>query len=196
MSLVTYTGTKFDYLNPKPEMIDIDDIFRSLPRLNRFVGHSTRSYSVGEHTIYCLMMAEKLGYTIREQLLTFMHDFEEAYTGDCPAPLKRLIPDFSAIASGVEDAIYEHFGIEPPTDEEYVKIKRIDLTMLVLEMRDLTVHEFENFINEGTYTQFLEDDDFNIYNNHLSEQALRYALHESFKTLMIKYNAEHVGKNG
>ncbi len=61
MSLVTYRGTKFNYENPTPEMIDVFDILRSLPRLNRFVGHSKRAYSVGEHSLLCYQMADKLG---------------------------------------------------------------------------------------------------------------------------------------
>ncbi|MFZ7763747.1 HD domain-containing protein [Bacillus licheniformis] len=96
MSLVTYKGIKFIYPNPTPEMIDIDDIVQSLTRINRFVGHSKRAYSVAEHSIYCYEMAKKLGYSNRECLLTLIHDFTEAYVGDCPAPLKELLPKFSS----------------------------------------------------------------------------------------------------
>ncbi|MGD1416536.1 hypothetical protein [Bacillus stercoris] len=157
MSLVTYRGTKFSYENPTPEMIDIFDILRSLPRLNRFVGHSKRAYSVGEHSLLCYQMADKLGYSPREKLLTLIHDFTEAYVGDCPAPLKALLPDFAIIEKRVEEAIYSHFNIKPPTEEEHRKVKRIDLTMLVIEMRDLTNHEWKSFINEHTYEEMLSE---------------------------------------
>lgn len=160
--LTTYTGRNFDYNNITKESINIEDIFLSLPRLNRFVGHSSRAYSVGEHTYFCLMMAKKLGYTQREQFLTFIHDFTEAYVGDCPSPLKRLIPDYSLIESKVELAICEYLNIEPPTEEEYLKVKRIDMTMLVIEMRDLTLHDYSSFVNEYTHTEMLEDEYFNI----------------------------------
>lgn len=183
MSLVTYEGTAFNYLKPTKEMVSITDILRSLPRLNRFVGHSSRAYSVGEHTFFCLVMAEKLGYSPREQLLTFVHDFTEAYVGDCPAPLKRLIPDYSVIEGWVEEAIYEYIGIEPPTEEEYLKIKRIDMTMLVIEMRELTVHEWKSFINDYTYLEMLEDDEFKLVEVNFSESILNRMLHELYRTL-------------
>ncbi|MCY8549278.1 hypothetical protein MOD25_05075 [Bacillus haynesii] len=160
MSLVTYKGIKFDYLNPTPEMIDIDDIVQSLTRINRFVGHSKRAYSVAEHSIYCYEMAKKIGYSNRECLLTLIHDFTEAYVGDCPAPLKELLPKFSSIESKVEEAICKHIGIEPPTSEEHEKIKRIDLTMLLIEMRDLTKHSEEFFLKDTIYSEFLSDEDF------------------------------------
>jgi uncharacterized protein len=195
MSLVTYQGTKFNYINPTKAMINIMDILRSLPRLNRFVGHSSRAYSVGEHTFFCLLMAEKLGYSIREQLLVFIHDFTEAYVGDCPAPLKRLIPDFSIIEGRVEEAICAYLGIEPPTEEEMIKVKRIDLTMLVLEMRDMTVHEWESFIDENTYTEILNDDDFILTNSAFANELnLRHALEVAYHDLMAKYKEEY--KNG
>lgn len=188
--LVTYTGTAFDYNNITKEMIDIEDVLRSLPRLNRFVGHSSRAYSVGEHTFFCLIMAQKLGFTPREQLLVLIHDFTEAYVGDCPAPLKRLLPDFSEIESKVEQAIYEYIGIEPPTEREYRKIKGIDLTMLVIEMRDLTVHEWANFINEYTFIGVLSDEELKIDQTGINENMLRELLRDSYYNLVEKVKEE------
>ncbi|AZU98902.1 putative phosphohydrolase [Bacillus phage pW2] len=160
--LVTYTGKKFDYNNITKDSVDVQDIAHSLSHLNRFVGHSSRPYSVGEHILHCYNMANKLGYSTRLQLLTLIHDFEEAYTGDCPTPLKVLLPEFKTIAKQVETAIYENIGIEPPTEEEKYLIKRIDLTMLAIEMRDLTLHEYEEFVDEHTYIQFLDNPDFKL----------------------------------
>jgi uncharacterized protein len=190
MSLVTYNGTQFDYLNPTPEMIDIDDIFRSLPRLNRFVGHSSRAYSVGEHTLMCLIMADLLGYSPREKLLVFVHDFTEAYVSDCPAPLKRLIPDFSKIEAKVEDVIYKRIGIEPPTEEEHKKVKRIDLSMLVVEMRDLTVHEWESFINEHVYEDILDNPYLWLDKNNFSENQIRDLLRTCYTLLLERVKEE------
>lgn len=189
--LVTYTGNKFYYKNITKESINIDDVFRSLPRLNRFVGHSVRAYSVGEHSIYCWMMAKKLDYTVREQLLTLIHDFTEVYVGDCPAPLKRLLPEFEAIEKQVELAICDYLGIEPPTEEEHAKVKRIDLTMLVLEMRDLTVHKWEDELNDSTYEEMLSDDEFIIPKSYVGESLIAEALEYSFENLMKKYKEEY-----
>lgn len=191
MSLVTYRGTVFDYKNPTPEMIHIDDILRSIVRLNRFVGHSSRAYNVGEHSFYCLVMAELLGYTAREQLLTFIHDFTEPYCADLPAPLKKLLPEYQVYEAKIEEVIYQAFGIEPPTPEEQIKIKRIDLTMLVIEMRDLTVHEWESFINENTYVEMLDHEELKLSDDDvLSEQSLRELLSDLFEIQMEKVKEE------
>ncbi|UGO46247.1 hypothetical protein PQE74_gp164 [Bacillus phage vB_BanS_Chewbecca] len=166
--LVTYTGKVFDYNNITKESICVDDIAHSLSHINRFVGHSSRPYSVGEHVLRCQHMAKELGYSARLQLLTLIHDFEEAYTGDCPTPLKVLLPEFSVIAKKVETAIYEHIGIMPPTAHEKYLIKRIDLTMLAIEMRDLTLHTYEEFIDEHTHTEFLVNEYFELNKDEYS----------------------------
>lgn len=191
--IVTYKGNHFNFTNPTPEMIDLKDIFRALPRLNRFVGHSKRAYSVGEHTFLCLVMAELLGFTHREQLLVFVHDFTEAYVGDCPAPLKRLLPEFAEIEAKVEDVIYKAIGIEPPTEEEYQKIKGIDLTMLAIEMRDLTEHEYESFIGDYTYVEMLNEEELKLANTGVvSERLLVELLEECFNNLLQKVKEEEV----
>jgi len=191
MTLKTYTGRIFDFENISKDSIYIEDIFRSLPRLNRFVGHSSRTYSVGEHTFYCLLMAEKLGYSTREKLLTFIHDFTEAYVSDCPAPLKKLLPAFEKIEGQVELAICEYLGIKPATEEEHYKVKRIDLTMLVLEMRDLTLHDYKSFLNKYTYDQFLDDDDFKLGQKTPTEESVRNILNTLFEDLMKDYKEEY-----
>jgi uncharacterized protein len=182
--LVTYTGKHFDFHNITKELIYFPDIFHSLPKLNRFVGHSIRPYSVGEHTFIGLMMAEKMGYTPLQKLHWFIHDFTEAYVGDCPAPLKKLIPQFSEYEEKVENAILERLGLKPLTDEELHLVKRIDFTMLVLEMRDLTLHDWENFIDDYTYLEVLNDDDFKISQQPFDTNELARILEHLFNNLM------------
>ncbi|MFQ3543677.1 hypothetical protein Q7A53_06295 [Halobacillus rhizosphaerae] len=185
--LATFSGRKFDYFDIKKESIHIDDIFRALPRLNRFVGHSSRAYSVGEHSINCVFMAEALGYSPREQFLVFMHDFVEVYMCDCPSPLKNLLPDFVKIEEQVEAVIYEYFNIEPPTQEEKAKIKKVDWTMLVIEMRDLTMHEHESFINDNTHVEILEKSKITQPQQMVSEEEIRDQLYAVLYYFGIHY---------
>lgn len=160
--ILTGTGRKFYYDNISKDNVYIPDVLHALPRINRFTGHSKRRYSVGEHTFLGLVMAEQLGYTALERFLWFIHDFTEAYVNDCPAPLKRLLPEFIAIEAEVEKAILDYFGLPELTEEQFSKVKRIDMTMLVIEMRDLTLHEHESFIDHHTYLEMLEDDAFKL----------------------------------
>ena len=182
--LVTFEGKSLDYLNPQATAINLNDILRSLPRMNRFVGHSSRAYNVGEHSLHCWKMSVLMGYTPREQLLVLIHDFTEAYVGDCPAPLKRLIPDYQHIEHKVERAICEHLGIKPPTNEETKKVKVIDLTMLMIEMKQLTVHRWEEFLTEDVREEFIDNPNFVLnVGNALSESVITYELRKTLEHL-------------
>lgn len=183
MTLVTYTGKTFDFNNITKDSICIEDIFQAMTRINRFIGHSTRAYSDAEHLVYCAVMAKKLNYSTRLQMLTFIHDFAEAYMGDLPTPLKSILPQYKEIEKKVEDAIYEYFEIKPPTSEEHELIKRIDNTMLVIEMRDLTRHDHTKYISERTYIEMLNDDFFNLHLKPNSESELKEALEITYNYL-------------
>lgn len=181
---VTYTGKLFDYNNITKESICIDDIFHSLSRINRFIGHSKRPYTVAEHLLRCLDMANDLEYSPRIKLLTFVHDFAEAYTGDCPTPLKDLLPEFRVIEKNVETALYEFLEIEPPTEEEHLLVKRIDNTMLVIEMRDLTLHDHTVYISDLTYMENIESGEYDIKDDlNLSEETLQLLLLQGLEVL-------------
>lgn len=198
--IVTESGRYFDYTDINKDNIFIDDIISSLSKLNRFVGHSIRPYSVGEHSLLCYEMARLKGYSVREQLLVLIHDFAEAYVGDCPAPLKDLLPDFETIEDKVDEAIFEHLGIAPPTKEEYIKVKNVDITMLLFEMKNLTYHNYKEYTpSDGIeiYHEFL-DYNFNVFN--LSSNAFRFYSHydkavteimkEVFENLMKLYKED------
>lgn len=186
--LVTYTGRTFDFNNITKDSIHIPDVLHSLPRINRFIGHSSRPYSVGEHTYLGLIIAERFNYTPLQKLQWFIHDFTEAYIGDCPTPLKRILSKFGEIEELVELAILEHLGLEPLTDEEYRLVKRIDATMLVVEMRDLTHHEWRNFINDYTYDEILEDEYFKLNVNAVDDKVMADILEDIFHELMEGLN--------
>lgn len=189
--LKTYTGRTFDYQNITKDSIYIPDVLRAISSLNRFLGHSSRPYSVGEHTLLGLIVAKEKGYTPLQQLHWLIHDFTEGYVGDCPTPLKKLLPEFSIYEAKVETAILEHLELDTPTDEEYELIKRIDETMLVIEMRDLTTHNHENYITELTYKELLERYSITNLNdlNYLHED-IREALMECFNDLMKEVKGE------
>lgn len=188
----TFSGKKFDYINPTVDMIDIEDIAVSLARTNRFVGHSSRPYSVAEHSIRCLSMAIDLKYTYREQLLVLMHDFTEAFVGDCPTPLKKLLPEFRGIEEKVEYLLYEYLEIEPPTAEEYMKIKSIDITMLAIEMKYLTSHDWSDFVYPMTHKQFLDDENYVLDSIAESDELLIHGLLSCFDNI---FNLYHYEKN-
>lgn len=187
--LITNTGRRFDFKNITKESIHIPDIIHSLPSLNRFLGHSIRPYSVGEHLVNGLVIAEKLGYTPLQKLYWLIHDFTEAYVGDCPTPLKILIPEFSVIEAQVESAILEKLGLDEPTEEDYKLVKAIDSTMLVIEMRDLTMHDYTEFIGDNVYLNILEDSSFDLNPDEArSREIITRILTASFDSLLKDVN--------
>lgn len=104
----TYTGRRFNAIDPRPDDVDILDIAHSLAHTCRYKGHCARFYSVAEHSVYVSRIVPSL-----EALL---HDAAEAYSpfGDVPRPYKHLFPFVVEVEDRLEQAIAEHFGLEWP----------------------------------------------------------------------------------
>lgn len=94
-SVETYTGRLVDLASPDPDTIDIEDIAWHLSKIPRFVGATTHetTYSVAQHSILVMnRIRQVIPGPSRELLLSaLLHDAHEAYTGDFPWPMKRLL---------------------------------------------------------------------------------------------------------
>ncbi len=88
----TYTGIKFDLLEPTIDMINIIDVAHHLATLNRFVGAARFPYSVGYH---CILSCKHAPFGL--ELETLLHEIDEPYINDVSFPLKNLISDFYGI---------------------------------------------------------------------------------------------------
>lgn len=131
-SIMTGRGEYFDLLNPVPEMVNIKDIAFALSRVCRFGGHCISFYSVAQHSaLACRLAAPQL------KLEALLHDASEAYLGDVPQPLKRLLPDYREIERSVSRIIRQAFRL--PLDES-PEVKAIDRRLLALEAASL-MHE-------------------------------------------------------
>jgi len=133
-SIETYSGIHVTPLDPKPEMIRLEDIAHALSQQCRFAGHCKKFYSVAEH---CVHVSHLVPMDFRRHAL--LHDAAEAYLMDIPRPLKKhlcfMIQDKPISYRFMEDRLMEiiaaHFGMQwngmPP------EVREVDNRMLVTE---------------------------------------------------------------
>lgn len=117
----TFTGRCFYPMDPRPEDVCIEDIAHSLSMMCRYGGHSTRFYSVAEHSVLVSRYVDP-----EYALWGLLHDAAEAYSSDIPRPLKRNLPDWKPMEDKIMAAVCERFGLagdEPP------QVKAVDLAI-------------------------------------------------------------------
>ena len=142
--IATYTGKSFDFLNPKPEMVCIEDIAHSLAYQCRYTGHTRQFYSVAQH---CVLMAENKDLP-GDPLAKLLHDAAEAYIGDIAKPWKNLLmvknpknidQHFGLLWVGdFEDKIQKIIGLALGVDLSHsTEVKESDIRMMATEVRDL-----------------------------------------------------------
>lgn len=138
----TFTGQRFDLVNPAAGAVRLRDIAEALAKANRYTGHTKRPYSVAQHSVFC-----SLHVSARARRYALLHDAEEAYTGDVSTPMKMALKAMGAgeamqhVAHGVRKAIFERFHLEfPPPEDIWAEVKKADLLALATEKRDLLCH--------------------------------------------------------
>lgn len=138
-----FTGGYFNFVQPNPEDVKVEDIAGALSKTCRFGGHIKRFYSVAEHAINCSLSAMKNGATLEQGFAILHHDDTETYMGDMVKPLKNIMPEFARIEKIVERVIGEKLGID--FDKHHDIIKQFDIQMLFAEKRELFDQQDEWF---------------------------------------------------
>ena len=141
----TYTGIRINPLNPDAAVIDMIDIAHALSLLSRANGHFKTFYSVGQHSINCMMEAQARGYSKKVQFAYLLHDASEAYLSDVTRPVKQEMPQYRAIEKPLQDMIWTKYIGEALNDEEFKQVRDIDDAILY--------YEFIYFMNEAIYEE-------------------------------------------
>lgn len=107
--IVTVNDNWFDFVNPTPDMIDINDIAHALSHICRYTGHTHKFYSVAQHSVMISRMLP------REYALEgLLHDAAETYMGDVNTPLKSLLPKYRAFENKILKVVADKFKLQFP----------------------------------------------------------------------------------
>jgi uncharacterized protein len=131
-SIKTASGGYIDLSNPHTKDITLEAIGRALSKMCRYGGHCPDFYSVAEHCVTAVELAQEDGLDDKHVLRAILlHDAAEAYIGDVVKPLKIMLPDYGKVEERMEKAVARRFDVSFST---YAKIvKYYDLVMLRLE---------------------------------------------------------------
>ena len=127
--IMTISGRFFQFLDPQPDQICIEDIAHALAFTCRFAGHTQQYYSVAQHSWLASTLCPR-----EDALWGLLHDASEAYLTDIPRPIKRVLPEYKDIESTVMHAIAKRFGLLLPIPNS---VKTVDGVLLATEGRDL-----------------------------------------------------------
>lgn len=142
----TYSGGRFDIMNPREKDVSIDDIAHALSLTCRYNGHCTHFYSVAQHSllvtrVYGELVADKpeLRDDPRGYLCALLHDAAEAYVGDVISPIKLAVPAIEEIEGNVREVILRTFDLHRTWDNDHVAeaVHKADLVLLATEARDI-----------------------------------------------------------
>lgn len=115
--MYTFTGRKIDINEFKKEDVDLLDIATSIARQRRYAGHTALPWSVGQHLILCVMLAELSSDDEKLKPMVFLHDVEETWCQDIIYDIKRryTLGIYDKTCEKVSKVVYDFFGF----GEEY-----------------------------------------------------------------------------
>lgn len=112
--ITTWSGHTFDANDPRPEDLHAVDFAHALGNLCRFTGHTSRFYSVLEHSLFVLRIGRDRypDAPPEVRLALLLHDAPEAYINDLSTPVKALVGDgYRAVEDKYVAAITARMGL-------------------------------------------------------------------------------------
>jgi 5'-nucleotidase len=175
-AIETHTGLLFDYADPQPHQVCLEDIAHALSLSCRFGGHVSHFYSVAQHALLVcdlVGLANPLHPRLPElQLAALHHDSHEAYIGDIPTPMKRALHGcLGTLVAKVDRAI----RVSQDIDRELLysePIRAADHLALRIEATKLKVNNGRSFAEAaGTLPAAAED----VWRPHFNPNSIKYA---------------------
>lgn len=116
-----YTGQR-----PTPSQVFLSDVARSLAMQVRYLGHLTDFYSVAEHSVACVRMAQALNLPLETQRACLLHDAHEMFVGDFPSPFKVEVPGLREFERRFETPVHVAFGLPAADSRVWLDVKHVD----------------------------------------------------------------------
>lgn len=89
--LTLSNGRQFDFADKATwRSLDVDTAMDALQRIHRFNGHRVGALSVLAHSSMVGQMMQMVTLSPLACLCAYLHDVEEAVTGDIPSPFKKM----------------------------------------------------------------------------------------------------------
>lgn len=137
--ITTVSNTQVDFVNPLPSQLLLSDIFHSLARLPRFVSHTRRRYSVGQHSLIVASLMQP-----NVALLGILHDAAEYVFNDVASPIVAMCLDYKRLRNDFQHEIYRKYlpdCIWARMDELEVILKTMDTNLCATEQKKLKLQE-------------------------------------------------------
>lgn len=145
MWMQTGSNQELDFAAEQWIVLPIDLIARALSNICRYNGHSSRYYSVAEHSVLISRLVPQ-----ELALAALLHDASEAYVGDMPTGLKRFLGvNFKDIEHKATEAVSRGYGVSMEQLGSPI-IKSFDKRILGDEAKVLMPHHefWEHFVRE------------------------------------------------
>jgi len=138
----TQQNRKFNYLDIQNNIVTIEEIASVLSKIPRWLGHTDNFYSVAQHCCWCY------DNTKGNKLEALMHDASEAYLGDCPTPLKKLLPEFNKLENQISILLSNTFDYKYPYSKETHNVDNLALGFERYNIKKLNINyePFDNII--------------------------------------------------
>ncbi|MEM7571157.1 MAG: hypothetical protein AAF337_15305 [Pseudomonadota bacterium] len=130
--LNTASGRTIDLARPERSDFLVSDIATGLSRAARFGGQTTQPWWVIQHSLCAYDLAKSFGLSPDLQMQALLHDAEEAYLTDIPAPAKEPEDVVCHYQEGLRGAIMAWAGVPYGLDLDPA-VKRIDMILLHVE---------------------------------------------------------------
>lgn len=115
----TYTGRRFNPVEPDPAAIMVADIAHALSNKCRYTGHTSEFYSVAQH---CVIVSNIVPEEFAMEGL--LHDAAEAYLPDVAYPIKHNFPTLMSVEDNLHNVIAQKFGLIYPYPEAVTDVDR------------------------------------------------------------------------